>query len=356
MSQPVDRHKINPTSLASNRWRGVVKSTGYAVGVVLVVLLVVFGYFNLPGPAPREDVHLGMTFSSRYATDLGLDWREAYRALLEEVDVKKLRIPVYWDLTERSSGERDFSDVDWQLDEAERAGATVILSIGQRVPRWPECHIPAWVKERSESERQEALRSFMKETVERYRDREVITTWQVENEPFLVFFGECPPLDVDFLEQEVSLVKKLDSSRPVLLTDSGELSVWYRAAKRGDQFGTTMYRMIYKGGWGYVTYPIGPNFFRAKERLVRLLTDQDHFSVIELQAEPWASGWVANVPLEEQFITMNERLLEENVTYARRVGFEDIYLWGGEWWYWLKVKKDYPVVWEKGKELFRRYP
>lgn len=196
----------------------------------------------------------------------------------------------------------------------------------------------------------------MKETVERYRDREVITTWQVENEPFLVFFGECPPLDVDFLEQEVSLVKKLDSSRPVLLTDSGELSVWYRAAKRGDQFGTTMYRMIYKGGWGYVTYPIGPNFFRAKERLVRLLTDQDHFSVIELQAEPWASGWVANVPLEEQFITMNERLLEENVTYARRVGFEDIYLWGGEWWYWLKVKKDYPVVWEKGKELFRRYP
>ena len=356
MSQPVDRHKINPTSLASNRWRGVVKSTGYAVGVVLVVLLVVFGYFNLPGPAPREDVHLGMTFSSRYATDLGLDWREAYRALLEEVDVKKLRIPVYWDLTERSSGERDFSDVDWQLDEAERAGATVILSIGQRVPRWPECHIPAWVKERSESERQEALRSFMKETVERYRDREVITTWQVENEPFLVFFGECPPLDVDFLEQEVSLVKKLDSSRPVLLTDSGELSVWYRAAKRGDQFGTTMYRMIYKGGWGYVTYPIGPNFFRAKERLVRLLTDQDHFSVIELQAEPWASGWVANVPLEEQFITMNERLLEENVTYARRVGFVDIYLWGGEWWYWLKVKKDYPVVWEKGKELFRRYP
>lgn len=345
-------------SFRETGWFKLLKLVGYTLGGVLILLTGTFLYFNLPGPAPREDAHLGMTFSSRYATDLGLDWHETYRALLDEVGVKKLRIPVYWDLAERAPGERDYVDIDWQLDEAERAGASVILSIGQRVPRWPECHIPAWAKERSAKERQEALKSFMKETVERYRDRSVISTWQVENEPFLAFFGECPPLDVAFLEEEIALVKSLDrvAQRPVLLTDSGELSFWYRAAARGDQFGTTMYRMIYKGGWGYITYPIGPNFFRAKEKLVRLLTNQRHFSVIELQAEPWASGWVAHVPLEEQFITMDEHRLEENVTYARQVGFEDIYLWGGEWWYWLKVKKEYPAVWEKGKELFRQYP
>lgn len=337
-------------------WRGVMKVIGYTLGSVLLLGLGIFGYFNLPGPAPREDVHLGMTFSSRYATDLGLDWRETYRALLNEVGVKKLRLPVYWDLVEPTPGKRDYTDIDWQLDMAERSGATVILSIGQRVPRWPECHIPHWAKVGSDTERQVALKAFMRETVERYRDREVIVTWQVENEPFLVFFGECPALDVKFLEEEVALVQSLDPTRPVLLTDSGELSVWYRAARRGDMFGTTMYRKIYKGGLGYVTYPIGPNFFRTKEKLVRLLTHQQHFSVIELQAEPWASGWVVNVPLEEQFLTMNDQLLEENVTYARRVGFEDIYLWGGEWWYWLKVKHDSPAVWEKGKDLFRRYP
>lgn len=338
------------------RWSGVVKAVGYTLATVLLIILVLFGYFNLPGPAPREDVHLGMTFSSRYATDLGLDWRETYLALLHEVGVKKLRIPVYWDLVEREPGQLDYADVDWQLGEAEKAGATVILSIGQRVPRWPECHIPGWAKASADVDRQTALKKFMRTTVSRYQNRSVITTWQVENEPFLVFFGECPPLDVTFLEEEVAMVKALDPSRPILLTDSGELSIWYRAAKRADMFGTTMYRKIYKGGWGYFTYPIGPNFFRVKEQFVRLLTDQEYFSVIELQAEPWASGWVAGVSLEEQFITMNEQLLEENVTYARRVGFEDIYLWGGEWWYWLKVKKDYPAVWEKGKELFQRYP
>lgn len=337
-------------------WKGVLKVIGVTLLTVVILTGSVFAYFNFPGPDPRDDVHLGMTFSSRYATDLGLDWRETYRALLHEVGVKKLRLPVYWDLVEAEPGKTNYADVDWQLAEAEQTGATVILSIGQRVPRWPECHIPGWVKEKSEAERQQALKRFMMETVKRYKDRLVITTWQVENEPFLVFFGECPPLDVKFLEEEVALVKSLDASRPVLLTDSGELSLWYRAAKRGDIFGTTMYRMIYKGGWGYVTYPIGPNFFLVKEWLTRLLTHQENFLVIELQAEPWASGWVGNVPLDEQFITMNERLLEENVTYARRVGFEDIYLWGGEWWYWLKVKKEYPAVWEKGKALFQQFP
>ena len=339
-------------------WKGVVKVVLITLASALGGTLLLFGYFNLPGASPREDVHLGMTFSSRYATDLGLDWKETYHALLYDMGVKKLRIPVYWDLVETEPEKTVYADVDWQIEEAKKAGAEVILSVGQRVPRWPECHIPTWAKNMSEVDRQQALRRFLAETVNRYKSFNHITTWQVENEPFLVFFGECPPLDVDFLEEEVALVKALDGEkgRPVLLTDSGELSIWTRAAKRGDIFGTTMYRMIYKGGWGYVTYPIGPNFFRAKELLVRLFTDQEHFMVIELQAEPWANGWVGNVSLEEQFITMNENLLEENVTYARRVGFQDIYLWGGEWWYWLKTKKDYPAVWEKGKELFRQFP
>jgi hypothetical protein len=103
---------------------------------------------------------------------------------------------------------------------------------------------------------------------------------------------------------------------------------------------------------GYVTYPLGPNFFRFKEQLTRLLTKQEHFSVIELQAEPWANGWVADAPIEEQFKTMDAKQLQEVVTYARRVGFSEIYLWGGEWWYWMKEKKGHPEVWNTAKELF----
>lgn len=336
-------------------WRGFLKMVGATFLVLCLGAVLLFGYFNLPVSTPREDVHLGMTFSSRYATDLGLDWRATYEALLDDIGVKKMRLPVYWDLVEPEKGEYTWADLDWQVQEAAKREVELILVVGQRVPRWPECHIPSWASTSAE-DRENALLHFIGQVVKRYQHEASIKIWQVENEPFLVFFGNCPALDVSLLDREVSLVKMLDPDRPVLLTDSGELSLWYRAAARGDMFGTTLYRKIYKGNIGYFTYPVGPTFFHFKAALVRLLTNQEQFSVIELQAEPWANGWVANVPLEEQYITMNADLLEENVTYARQVGFPDIYLWGGEWWYWLKEKQNVPEVWEKARELFERYP
>mgnify|MGYP001184729919 CR=1 FL=1 len=337
-------------------WRiwPIVKIFGVFLLTVVFLVALLFAYFNLPGPEPREDVELGVTFSYRYAENLGLDWKETYTAILDDIGVRKLRIPVYWDGVETEKGAYDFSAIDWQLEEAKKRDAEVILSIGQRVPRWPECHIPAWVEDNGdETYRETRLLSFMEKTVERYRNHSEITTWQVENEPFLVFFGECPQFRRGFLDEEIAFVRKLDPSRPILLTDSGELSTWYPAAKRGDMFGTTMYRKIHKPGIGYYTYPIGPNFFRFKEKIVRLLTNQERFIVIELQAEPWANGWVGDASLQEQFRTMDEHQLRDIVTYAKRVRFPEVYLWGAEWWYWLKEKKDYPAVWETAREIFR---
>ena len=43
-----------------------------------------------------------------------------------------------------------------------------------------------------------------------------------------------------FLEKEVELVKKLDSNHPVVVSDSGEFSLWLRAAQLGDVVSTTM--------------------------------------------------------------------------------------------------------------------
>ena len=332
----------------------LLKWLGYSLLGVLGLVLLLFAFFNLPSSAPREDVSLGMTFSSRYATGLGLDWKETYLALLDDVGVKKMRLPVYWDLVEKEQGTYDYADVDWQLAEARKRGVDVILTVGLKVPRWPECHIPEWARE-DDAVRRKGILHFIMQTVGRYQNDPSVSTWQVENEPFLPF-GICPAFDVSFLEQEVALVKAMDQSRPVLLTDSGELSLWLGAASRGDKFGTTLYRDIYsKKVGGYFTYPIGPNFFHFKAWLVRTFAHQNNLMVIELQAEPWANGWVVDVPLPEQFKTMNENKLRDNVRYAKQVGFSEVYLWGGEWWYWMKVQKGYPAVWETGKELFHEH-
>jgi len=30
---------------------------------------------------------------------------------------------------------------------------------------------------------------------------------------------------------------------------------------------------------------------------------------------------------------------------------DTIYLWGSEWWYWLKEKQNDPKIWEEAKNL-----
>ncbi len=317
---------------------------------VFVLCAILFAYFNLPGPAPRGDVQFGVTFSSRFARDLGLDAPKVLRALFEDLGVRKVRIPVYWDVVERERGRFDFSDIDWQLDMVKQYNAEVILAVGQKVPRWPECFVPAWAN--TDVLKNEAAIRFIQETIGRYKNRSEVSLWQIENEPFLAF-GVCPPISGETLDREVAAARAEDTSRLILTTDSGELSTWIPAASRGDVFGTTLYRKLWSNRFGYITYPIGPNFFRFKEQLVRLFTQQKHFMVIELQAEPWANGSLTDVSLDEQWKTMNAEQLMENVRYARQVGFSDVYLWGAEWWYWLKEKKETPALWNAARSIFR---
>ena len=328
----------------------IFKYIGISILVLISLTLLFLAYFNLPVSRENKEAELGVTFSSRYAADIGMNWKETYLAILDDLGVKKIRLPVYWDLVEEKEGQYDFSDIDWQLAEAEKRNADVILVVGQKVPRWPECAIPQWAKITDEK-RKEALLELISVVVYRYKNKPVIKYWQVENEPFLLF-GVCPKPEADLLDKEIAQVRKIDQTRPIIVSDSGELSLWMSAAKRADIFGTTMYRTIYKKGIGFFDYPIGPRFFRFKYGLINLFAKQDKTIVVELQAEPWVSGWTVATPLKEQFQSMNAKKLVENVTFARQTGFPRIYLWGAEWWYWLKTEKNHSELWETAKTLF----
>lgn len=328
----------------------IIKSVKWTLLTLLIAAAFLLAYFNFPVKKSNEKAELGVTFSSRYAQDIQVDWRANFIALLDDLGVRKIRIPVYWDLVEKNPGEYDFSQVDWQLQEAGKRQAEIILVVGQKVPRWPECAIPVWAQNDNQI-RKTRLLKFINTVVERYKNEPAVEFWQVENEPFLKF-GICPPLDVQLLDSEIGLVRLLDPRRKIIVTDSGELSLWIEAAKRADVFGTTMYRTIWKEGVGYFNYPIGPRFFHLKKWLAEIFTDQENFIVIELQAEPWISGSTTERPLEEQFQSMNAEKLKENVDFARKVGFPEVYLWGVEWWYWLKVEKNHPELWNQAKELW----
>ncbi|MBW6441060.1 cellulase family glycosylhydrolase [Patescibacteria group bacterium] len=302
---------------------------------------------------PRQNMKVvyGVTFSKAFAQHLGLNWQETYLALLDDAGVKKMRLPSYWNEIENEQEKFFFEDLDWQIYEAEKRGVDIVLSLGQKQPRWPECHIPGWAKEIEETERQNRLIKYITTTVNRYKDKENITAWQVENEPFLPY-GECPKLDKKFLDREISKVKELDS-RPIIISDSGELGTWYSAAKRADILGTTLYRIVWDDRFGYIHYPTPSVTYRLKAAIIMFITGVDRIIIVELQGEPWGPKMISETPLDEQYKSMGPEQFQENIAYVRKIEFSEAYLWGGEWWYWLKTVQGDDRIWNLAKDAFK---
>lgn len=324
----------------------------------LFFFLFLLFFFFVGKPKDKGKVIWGVNFSAKHAQNMGLDWKKNYLALLQDLGVKYLKVSAHWDSLEPERGKFSFSDLDWQVEKAKEYGAKIILVIGMKTARWPECHIPSWAKNYSKRKQQEEILKMLKEVVLRYKNSPAIEYWQVENEP-LFPFGHCPWADRKFLAREVKLVKSLDK-RKVIISDSGEDSLWFQAGRLGDIVGVTMYRKVWfslpflkskKLGF-YLSYPLPPVFYARKAFLVKKLFEKQVFCV-ELQAEPWGQVLLYDLPLSEQMKTMNLAQFRKNIRFARKTGLKRFYLWGGEWWYWMKVKKNKPAIWNEAKKLFQ---
>jgi len=318
----------------------------------LVLLFFVFCYFFVGQVRPAGKIVWGVNFSQKHSELLGLDWRENYSALINDLGVKNIKLAAHWDLIESGKNEYSFEDLDWQIRTAEEKGVNLLLVIGMKTPRWPECHIPQWAEGLGKEEQQAEILAMLETIVLRYRDSRAVSRWQVENEPFFPF-GECPWADEDFLKKEVELVKSLDSrNRQVLISDSGEGSFWIAAARVGDIVGTTMYEKVWVHQFEiYVTYPFPPVFYGRKAGIIEKFFNKKVICV-EMQAEPWGPLLLYDSPLEEQEKTMNLDRFRKNIEFARQTGLSEFYLWGSEWWYWMKEKQNNPDIWNEAKGLF----
>lgn len=324
----------------------------YIIFFILITIFIVFLFFFVGSSPEAEEIIWGVDFSQKHAENLGLDWKETYSALLDDLGVKNLKIAVPWDIFEPEPKKYNFESLDWQIKKAEEKGASLLLVIGMKTPRWPECHLPEWAKNLEKSQQQERILEMLEEIVLRYKDLAAIKYWQVENEPLLAF-GDCPWRDREFLEKEVNLVKTLDNQkRPVIVSAPGELSFWIRTAKIGDIVGTTLYKKVwFRQGGFYLTYPLPSVFYWRKSQIIKKLFNKEVIC-IELQAEPWGPNLLYDSPIEEQKKTMDLEQFKKNVEWAKRTGLKEFYLWGAEWWYWLKVKQNDPRIWEEARKLF----
>ncbi|MDA8597198.1 beta-galactosidase [Candidatus Pacebacteria bacterium] len=317
--------------------------------IALVVLVAALAYKPKP-----EQITYGMSFNTLYARELGLDWRVTYDAILNDLGVRHLRLAAHWPMIEPAKDRFNYAELDYQIARAAEVDAEVILAVGRRLPRWPECHVPKWAEGLTWDQQKEEIKAQITETIERYKDEAVITHWQVENEPYLEVFAKahCGEFDEDFLEEEIALVRSLDPTRPVLVTDSGNLGLWTGAYKNGDAFGTSVYVHFWNPELGQFRTVLPPWFYRAKENLISLIYGEKDTMLIELSAEPWLLEPIVDVPLEVQYTRMDIDKFNDILDYAEATRYDRQYLWGAEWWYWLNQQGE-RAMWERGVELFK---
>jgi hypothetical protein len=316
---------------------------------------------------PRGSTVLGMSFRPTQAEAYGLDPGATLLQLLAR-PFELIRLGAYWSRIEPAPGMFQTDELDWQIDSAERAGKRVILSVGAvKNFSYPEFFVPAHILRRPLPEgglvdpddhpavASEAV-EFVTRVVERYRNRAVLTAWQVEHEA-------ADPLGVEhswrlserFVSQEVAAVRAADPSRPVMMngflptSTPVQLQQWWRTRDQGDSLavarrladivGVDYYPRHALAAAGPWTIYLDGDRRSHQRRLPRWAdTPRLRLMVSEGQAEPWEA---VTTPPNPQGGTMfscpPDRVIENYnrcIRSARSRGgsFEAYLFWGAEYW------------------------
>ena len=320
--------------------------------------------------------NFGFTFSQRQAAYLDLAWRETYRAAID-LAPGTVRLGAYWDEIEPEPARFDFATLDWLLDQAAARDLRIMLTVGMKAPRWPEYYLPAWLDRRlpkgarvtDEPEVRVQTLDFIRQVTERYRGREVIAYWQVENEPL----DPAGPFDwrigPDFLAEEVALVRALDPRRrPIIgnmFVETSPLALlpaWREAAReraralleRVDILGLDVYPSIGARVLGRDVY-LDWSEWGWERQLVELhdLARQAGKPawIIEAQAEPWEPGRVVYLDAQPAR-SVRPSTAVRLVRRLQTAGFENILLWGVEYWYMRRQRHRDPDWWQSLPAFF----
>lgn len=299
-----------------------------------------------------EKVEYGVTFSYPFAQALGLDWHKAYQELLREAGLQHLRLPVYWDQVEPIQGQYRWSVLDWQLEQAALAKVKVLLILGHRASRYPECYMPAWVQQYDTVAFKDALLQLVKAAVEHFQQFDAVEAWQLENEPFASHWGLGCHNVTALLNDEIQVVKENDASqRPTVLTYFN--APWFLGQHRNvlklnsDVIAATVFDKIWvAAAAGFNQWRLQTAIFNGYAKILHLgaaspvsLAYQKHLAqqrhkdlwVVELQAEPWGPDSITHMSRQEASQSMNPHQLAWLDAFVRSNGVSRVYFWGVEW-------------------------
>jgi hypothetical protein len=305
--------------------------------------------------SPRPP-YLGTTFSPLQCYYMNLDFRKVFQQVTT-LGLNRIRLGAYWNVIQKNQNEFDFSELDWLLDQCDRANIEVALVVGMKVPRWPEYHFPQWVSDRyntgagdlaldRRSPEVAALTlQFVEKVMNHCRLAPAVKYWQVENEPFTrleITGGRF--LSPEFVKQEVDLVRSLVyDNQKILVTNAIHLPTpkptedepaFMDSLQIADAVGINVYSKVPAGPTGYLE-PL-PAFWQQLEQWQTALQQYNREAwIAEAQAEPWEAGQL--VAMEKpNYPSASPWRMRSLVTQLTQLGYGTVLLWGCEYWYWQK--------------------
>ena len=286
-------------------------------------------------------IRFGITFSHIHLNYLKIPIDGALDLVLE-MGFSHLRLGSYWQELEKNKGVYNFSKLEDLLNRCEKTEQKVIMNVGVKSPRWREFYWPRYLKEKNfnNSEARKRTLLFIEKLVKTLKKFSCITHWQVENEPLDPSGPENIAVPIDFLIQEVELVRKFDN-RPNIMTlwadDLESRKLFPEVLPISDVIGLDIYyKRFMKSDKGKSFYE-GP---RTNDNYLReiIKTSPKEVIITELQAEPWEKdekGYLSKNPE-----SMSPELLENNLKKALSLGVKEVLLRGFEYWYYLKRQGD----------------
>ncbi len=303
-----------------------------------------------------KPTNLGVTFIADYAAYYNLNTHKTFLAILDDLHVKHLRLVSYWSDIEPTQGQYNFSELDWEMQQAQMHGVKVSLTIGLRQPRWPECHPPAWIDtSKPDTTWQPALDRYMAVVINRYKNSPILQSYQLENE-FFNGFGSCNNFDRTRLKSELALIKQLDPQHPVIMSRSNNYAGLATRQPLPDVVGISIYRHVWNPVlWRrYLTYPFPSWYYAFLAGAEQIVTGKSAV-VHELQTEPWPPDTqdILHTSLTEQNKTFNAQILKSTTQFGKQTGIKNIDLWGAEYWYYRMVTLHDPSVWHTAEDIFK---
>ncbi len=322
-------------------------------------------YTHAPLGAPLY----GANFSCKRAAWLGLDCARTLALLLDDLGVRRFRLAVYWSEAEPAPGRYDWRAIDAQLDALHARGATAVVVIGMKGPRWPEFWFPRWLERMTPIPAegypedaplvQEYLFPYLEAAARHLAAHPAVEAIQVENEPFVYYRGHANKrhLRPELVAREIETVRQATGGRlPVVVSHAS----WFRGdptprwiLDHADVLAQSVYTKRQRGPWPWLylfPYQLGPLTPDLPGQARAAARRGKELWIGELQAEPYeqATRDPRTLPAHE-LRSFSVRWLERNVELARRSGATRVYFWGAEWWAYLRERRGDASLWEAAR-------